>query len=130
MSNLEERQLDSGQPKGFRLVGFLQVRATLQILEDTLRPTSWVLLDWLMGVVYWCLFMWRAKWSDLEKLLSHWRHLNGLRPVCFRWCLVSSSERANRHSQPSQEHLYGFSPERKDQNIIFTWYKKTSIISL
>ena len=52
----------------------------------------------------WCLFMWSAKWSDLLKLLSHWAHLNGLTPVCFLWCLVSSSDRAKRHSQPSQGH--------------------------
>ena len=62
---------------------------------------------------YWCLFMWRARWSDLEKLLSHWAHLKGLTPVCLRRWRVSSSDRANRHSQPSHEHRYGFSPERE-----------------
>lgn len=30
--------------------------------------------------------------------------------MCFLKCLVSSSLRAKRHSQPSHEHLYGFSP--------------------
>ena len=54
--------------------------------------------------VYWCLFMCNAKWSLREKDLSQWTHLNGLTPVCFRWCRVSSSDRANRHSQPSHEH--------------------------
>ena len=53
---------------------------------------------------YWCLFMCNAKWSLREKDLSQWTHLNGLTPVCFRWCRVSSSDRANRHSQPSHEH--------------------------
>lgn len=37
--------------------------------------------------------------------LSQWLHLNGLAPVCFLKCLVSSSLRAKRHSQPSHEHL-------------------------
>ena len=54
--------------------------------------------------VYWCLFMCNAKWSLREKDLSQWTHLKGLTPVCFRWCRVSSSDRANRHSQPSHEH--------------------------
>ena len=59
---------------------------------------------------YWCLFMCSARWSDLEKLLSHWTHLKGFRPVCLRWCRVNSSDLANLHSHPSQEHRYGFSP--------------------
>ena len=59
---------------------------------------------------YWCLFMCRARWSDLEKLRSHWTHLKGLRPVCLRWCRVNSSDLANLHSHPSQEQRYGFSP--------------------
>lgn len=42
--------------------------------------------------------------------LSQWLHLNGFAPVCFLKCLVNSSLRAKRHSQPSHEHLYGFSP--------------------
>ena len=62
---------------------------------------------------YWCLFMCRARWSDLEKLLSHWTHLKGLRPVCLRWCRVNSSDLANLHSHPSQEQRYGFSPATK-----------------
>ena len=62
---------------------------------------------------YWCLFMCRARWSDLEKLLSHWTHLKGLRPVCLRWCRVNSSDLANLHSHPSQEQRYGFSPVTK-----------------
>ena len=57
-----------------------------------------------------CLFRCRAKWSDLAKLLSHCEHLKGRTPVCFLWCLVSSSDLANFHSQPSQLQLYGFSP--------------------
>ena len=52
---------------------------------------------------HWCRFMCRARWSEREKLRSQWTHLNGFTPVCFRWCRVSSSERAKRHSQPSQE---------------------------
>ena len=55
-----------------------------------------------VALLGWCRFMWSARWSDLEKLLSHCAHLNGLTPVCFRWCLVSSSDLAKRHSQPSQ----------------------------
>lgn len=44
--------------------------------------------------------------------LSQWLHLNGFAPVCFLKCLVNSSLRAKRHSQPSHEHLYGFSPAK------------------
>lgn len=58
----------------------------------------------------WCLFICSAKWSDLAKALSQNWHLNGLAPVCFLKCLVSSSDRANLHSHPSHVHLYGFSP--------------------
>lgn len=54
---------------------------------------------------YRCLFMWSARWSDLEKHLSQWVHLNGLAPVCFLKCLVNSSLLAKRHSHPSHEHL-------------------------
>ena len=66
-------------------------------------------LNWSF-ILHWCLFMCSARWSDLEKLRSQCWHLKGLRPVCLRWCRVSSSDRANRHSHPSQEQLYGFSP--------------------
>lgn len=31
-----------------------------------------------------CLFMWRARWSDLENALSHRWHWKGLCPVCLR----------------------------------------------
>lgn len=31
-----------------------------------------------------CLFMCRARWSDREKHLSQWLHLNGFAPVCLR----------------------------------------------
>jgi len=57
-----------------------------------------------------CLFIWRARWSDLEKALSHSLHWKGLSPVCFLWCLVSSSDLANLQPQPFQLQTYGFSP--------------------
>lgn len=44
----------------------------------------------------------RERWSDREKERSHSVHRNGLIPVCFRKCRVSSSERAKRQVQPSQ----------------------------
>lgn len=47
--------------------------------------------------------------------LSQWLHLKGFAPVCFLKCLVSSSLRAKHHSQPSHEHLYGFSPAGSQQ---------------
>ena len=55
-------------------------------------------------------FIWSARWSDLENDRPHWRHLNGLAPVCFLMWRVSSSLRAKRQLQPGQLHLYGFSP--------------------
>ena len=71
-----------------------------------LRPhITWFCFAWpLIFFVYWCLFMCNAKWSLRENDLSQWTHLNGFTPVCFRWWRVSSSDRAKRHSQPSQEH--------------------------
>ena len=51
-----------------------------------------------------CLFMCRDKWSDREKALSHILHWNGLSPVCFLMCLVSSSDLANLQLQPFQLH--------------------------
>ena len=56
--------------------------------------------SWL-GYIDECLFMWSAKWSDLEKALSQSLQLNGLSPVCFRLCLVNSSDLANLHPQSS-----------------------------
>lgn len=50
-------------------------------------------------------FLWRARWSEREKLRSQSGHWKGLTPVCFRKCRVSSSDRANFHVQPSQVHL-------------------------
>lgn len=50
-------------------------------------------------------FLCSARWSEREKLRSQSGHWNGLTPVCFRKCLVSSSERANFHVQPSHMHL-------------------------
>jgi hypothetical protein len=57
--------------------------------------------------------MWRLRWSERENARSQRVHLNGLCPVCFRMCRVNSSERANFQPQPSQVHLYGFSPKFK-----------------
>lgn len=54
--------------------------------------------------------MWSARWSEREKQRLHTPHWKGFAPVCFLKWRVSSSERANRHSHPSQEHWYGFSP--------------------
>ncbi len=61
--------------------------------------------------------------------LSQWLHLNGFAPVCFLKCLVSSSLLAKRHSQPSHEHLYGFSPVNKNtfQSAGFGWETFTSL---
>lgn len=61
-------------------------------------------------------------WSHTHTHLSHWLHLKGLAPVCFLKCLVSSSLRAKRHSQPSHEHLYGFSPAGSQQTHNGTHY--------
>ena len=57
-----------------------------------------------------CLFTWSVRWSDLEKALVQIWHLNGLTPVCFRLCLVNSSDRANFQPQSDQGQVYGFSP--------------------
>lgn len=62
-----------------------------------------------------CLFMCNARWSDRLKALWQSIHSYGFCPVCFRKCLVSSSERANFHPQPSHEQWYGFSPEDKKE---------------
>lgn len=62
------------------------------------------------GYELWCLFMCKARWSEREKQRQHTVHWNGLAPVCFLKWRVSSSERAKRHSHPSQEQAYGFSP--------------------
>lgn len=50
-------------------------------------------------------FLCKARWSEREKLRSQSGHWKGLTPVCLRKCLVSSSERANFHVQPSHMHL-------------------------
>lgn len=50
-------------------------------------------------------FLCRARWSEREKLRSQSGHWKGLIPVCFRKCLVSSSDRANFHVHPSHVHL-------------------------
>ena len=57
-----------------------------------------------------CLFMWRERWSEREKLREHSVHLKGFWPVCLRKWRVSSSERANRQEHPSHWQMYGFSP--------------------
>ena len=63
----------------------------------------------------WCLFICSARWSEREKQRLHTAHWKGLAPVCFLKWRVSSSERAKRHSHPSQEHSYGFSPAATQQ---------------
>lgn len=59
---------------------------------------------------YWWRLRWRARWSERANARSQCWHLNGLTPVCFLMCRVSSSDRANFQLHPSQLHLYGFSP--------------------
>lgn len=61
--------------------------------------------------------MCKARWSEREKQRLHTQHWNGFAPVCFLKWRVSSSERAKRHSHPSQEHWYGFSPSADNKNI-------------
>lgn len=62
--------------------------------------------------------MWRARWSEREKQRPQWWHLKGLAPVCFLKWRVSSSDRANLHSQPSHEHRYGFSPVEGEEGLL------------
>lgn len=69
----------------------------------------WFMMTSLFMIHKWR-FIWSARWSDLENDRPHWRHLNGLAPVCFLMWRVNSSERAKRQLQPGQLHLYGFSP--------------------
>lgn len=61
--------------------------------------------------------MCKARWSEREKQRLHTQHWNGFAPVCFLKWRVSSSERAKRHSHPSQEHWYGFSPSADNKNM-------------
>lgn len=70
------------------------------------------------GRPHWCLFMWSARWSEREKQRPQWWHLKGLAPVCFLKWRVSSSDRANLHSQPSHEHRYGFSPVGGEEGLL------------
>ena len=57
-----------------------------------------------------CLLRCSARWSDLEKALSHILHWKGRSPVCLRMCRVSSSERANFQPHSFHVQTYGFSP--------------------
>ena len=81
------------------LLSFYQRRKSFFSFFD--HFSRWLQL--LQVQFHWCRFMCKARWSDLEKLLSQWTHLKGLTPVCFRWWRVNSSDLANRHSQPSHE---------------------------
>ena len=71
--------------------------------------------------VYKCRFIWSERWSLLEKALGQCWHWKGFAPVCFRICLVSSSERANLQLHPSQEQWYGFSPKEFGENNSITY---------
>lgn len=78
-----------------------------------------------------CLFMWSARWSDLEKARSHRWHWKGLCPVCLRKWRVSSSERANFHPHPSQLQWYGFSPASTEKWDVITrcWVGKNTFLA-
>ena len=71
--------------------------------------------------VYKCRFIWSERWSLLEKALGQCWHWKGFAPVCFRICLVSSSERANLQLHPSQEQWYGFSPKEFGEKNSITY---------
>lgn len=60
-----------------------------------------------------CLRACFARWSLRMKRLRHTVQANLFSPVCVRRWRDSSSERANRLSQPSHLHLKGFSPMRR-----------------
>ena len=88
-----------------------KVRAKQNCSTQCLKRWSFFFISRsLCQSLYWCLLRWRARWSDLAKAFSQWGHLNGFIPVCFRMWRVSSSDLANFQVQPSQVHLYGFSP--------------------
>ena len=95
--DLSRRKLQQQQQQHKQGLAVCLPACLLGFFLGSFFPVSW------LDHFYWCLFMWRARWSDLEKLRSHWPHLKGLTPVCFRKWRVSSSDRAKRHSQPSQE---------------------------
>ena len=50
-----------------------------------------------------CVRTWVVRWSDRLKSRWHVVHLNGLAPVCFRKCRVSSSERENFYVVAAQK---------------------------
>ena len=83
---------------------FASICTKLHPVKHYLQTCATDVITCSTGYNYWCLFMCNARWSDLEKLLSHWMHLKGFKPVCLRWCRVNSSDLANLHSHPSHEH--------------------------
>ena len=72
----------------------------------------------LSSIAYRWRFIWRDKWSLLENARGQCWHWNGLAPVCFLICRVSSSERANLQVHPSQEQRYGFSPRMCENRVL------------
>lgn len=60
-----------------------------------------------------------ARWSLRMKRLWHMGQANFFSPVWVRRWRDSSSERANRRSQPSHLHLNGFSPEDREKYIYY-----------
>lgn len=59
-----------------------------------------------------------VKWSLRMKRRSHTVQTNFFSPVCVRRWRESSSERANRLSQPSQWQLNGFSPAESEDGLV------------
>jgi len=59
-----------------------------------------------------CRLACKVKWSERANDRWQWSQTNGLSPLCFRLCLVNSSDRANDHVHPATGQWNGFSPEQ------------------
>ena len=115
-TSITGNMMRAGWSGGFRCVGpgftwqwFLRFAAGLVYGVAACQFDPW-LSTWR--------FIWSARWSLRLKHRSQWRHLKGFAPVCLRKCLVNSSDLANLHTHPSQEHLYGFSPETRISQLL------------
>lgn len=93
----------------------IEIHSFVSVASLGIKSVAWVSPNTQLGVflAVRCLRACLDRWSLRMKLLWHKWQINFFSPVCVRRWRDSSSERANRLSQPSHLHLKGFSPDIK-----------------
>ena len=121
--------------KGIRFDRWIvQCRAASSCIKDPIGPYLldwWFSIGWLFSCKWWfgvfneafswrysapcCVSIWRRRSTFRWNARRHLWHWNGLKPVCFRLCVIKFDDWEKAF--PQTIHLCGFSPRIKEWDM-------------